>query len=108
MKIVRLLVSDLQSHLEAAADSEEDTQSDSGEEAAGDSGRGLEAILHAVEEEQWEETEEDPDLQSDPLLQLDMQVLHVTLAPPPLVAAWSCDPGHTPLCRPIWCSTCRS
>lgn len=71
VKIVHLLVADLQSHLEAVA---EDTQSDSsgdGEEETG-SVKRMEALLH-LNEEQWEESEDDPDLQDDPLLQLDIQ-----------------------------------
>lgn len=72
MKIVRLLVADLQSHLEAVA---EDTHSDSsGDEEEEDAGcvKRIAALLHS-DEEQWEESEDDPDLQDDPLLQLDMQ-----------------------------------
>ena len=73
MRIVRLLVSDLQSLLEEVGEGEEgDTESDdSGGEDCGL--RGLEALLQSGEE-QWAESEEDPDLQDDPLLQLDVQV----------------------------------
>lgn len=72
MKIVRLLVADLQSHLEAVA--EEDTHSDSSGDGEEDAGcvKTMEALLH-LNEEQWEESEDDPDLQDDPLLQLDIQ-----------------------------------
>lgn len=71
VKIMRLLVSDLQSHLEAEADSE-GSESSGGEEEGGNV-RSMEALLHS-EEGQWEESEDDPDLQDDPLLQLDVQV----------------------------------
>ena len=71
MRIVHLLLSDLQSLLEEG-EGEEDTQSD---DSGGDDGglRGLEALLQSGEE-QWTESEEDLDLQDDPLLQLDVQV----------------------------------
>ena len=62
MKLFRLLVSDLQCHLEAvcASDSDEDSEEDGGSLA---------------DEAHWEtEDDPDPDLHDDPLLQLDMHV----------------------------------
>lgn len=71
VKIVRLLVADLQSQLEAEC---EETQSDSSADGEEDTGcvKRIEALLRS-DEEQWEESEDDPDLQDDPLLQLDLQ-----------------------------------
>ena len=68
VKIVRLLVSDLQSHLEEA-----DEGSEEGEE--GDGVRAMEALLQAEENcQESEESEDDPDFHDDPLLQLDLHV----------------------------------
>ena len=72
VKIIRLLVSDLQSLLEATASSEEGSEcSAEGEER--EEVREMEALLRS-EQGQWEEPEDDPDFYGDPLLQLDLQV----------------------------------
>lgn len=68
VKIVRLLVSDLRSHLE---EEEESGSEGSGEDGVG----GMEALLQAEEPRlEPEESEDDPDFHDDPLLQLDMRV----------------------------------
>ena len=69
VKILHLIVSDLQSHLEATAASEEEEEDGSEE---GEGVREMEALLRS-EEGQWEESEDDHDFCKDPLLQLDMQ-----------------------------------
>ena len=85
-KIVHLLVSDLQSYLEAAAASEE------GSECSEDEGE-METLLVA-EDGQWEEgPEEDPDLMADSLLQLDMQVWPPSVCCPHSVCVWVCSSG---------------
>ena len=66
VKVVSLLLGDLQSHLEASAASAE------GSEGSSEDG-DMEALLRAGE--MWEEPEDDPDLHGDPLLHLDMQVI---------------------------------
>jgi hypothetical protein len=68
VKIVRLLVSDLQSHLEASAESEGSECSAEEEEV-----REMESLLTS-EDGESEEFDKDPELYGDPLLQMDLQV----------------------------------
>ena len=78
VKILRLLLSDLQAHVEASADTDEEGSECSGEEEADEMVKDMEALLKS-EDGQWEEPEEDPDLHGDPMLQLDMQVYKVVM-----------------------------
>ena len=71
VKIVRLLVSDLQSHLEASAESE--GSECSAEEEGNEEVREMESLLTS-EDGESEEFDKDPELHGDPLLQMDLQV----------------------------------
>lgn len=85
VKIVRLLVSDLQSYLEAAEEG-----SEGGSEGEEDGVGGMEALLQAEEDcQESEESEDDPDFHDDPLLQLDM---HVSVSLVPLVPVTTLTP----------------
>ncbi|CAI8007574.1 Importin-9 [Geodia barretti] len=70
VKIVRLLVSDLQSHLEASAESE--GSECSAEEEGNEEVREMESLLTS-EDGESEEFDKDPELHGDPLLQMDLQ-----------------------------------
>lgn len=74
VKILHLLVSDLRSYLEVATASE-GTETDDDDDD-GYKVREMEALLRSEEGQmEQEDIEDDPDINNDPILQLDIQVL---------------------------------